>query len=114
RHALHRLSLPYEESAKAFRLPTLNNELIAEATRIDGMFFLRLKRFGNRRAIRQLAAEVNEFFRTAPVRTNRRVSYALVVIGAAILLSGSWLTYERLSIQARMRAMREAHMKIFK
>ncbi|HEY7184791.1 MAG TPA: hypothetical protein VIC84_25365, partial [Blastocatellia bacterium] len=83
RHALNRLSLPYEESTKTFRLPTLNNELIAQATSIDGIFFLRLKRFGNRRAIRRLAAEVNDFYKTAPVRTNRRVSYALIVIGAA-------------------------------
>lgn len=63
RHALRRLILSYEESAKAFRSPTLNNELIAEATLIDGMFFLRLKRLGNRHAIRQLAAGVNGFFR---------------------------------------------------
>ena len=109
RHALNILSLPYEESTKAFRLPTLNNELIAERSAIDGIFFLRLKRFGNRRAIRQLAAEVNDFFKTAPVRTNRRVSYALIVIGAAFLLVGSWLTYERLSFQAEMRSMRETH-----
>jgi hypothetical protein len=104
RQALQRLSLPYEESAQTFRLPTLNNELTAGATAIDGMFVLRLKKFGNRRAIRQLAVELNDFFRTAPARTNRRVSYALVVIGAVILLAGSWLTYERLSFQAKFKA----------
>ena len=100
RHALRRLILSYEESAKAFRSLTLNNELIAEATLIDGMFFLRLIRLGNRHAIRQLAAGVNGFFRTAPVRTNKRVSYALVVIGATLLLFDSWVTYERLSLRA--------------
>jgi len=114
RYALNRLSLPYEESVKAFRLPTLNNELVAETIAIDGMFFLRLKRFGNRRAIRQLAADVNEFFKTAPVLINRRVSYALVVTGAVILLLGSWVTYEQLSLRARMRAMRESHTEFFR
>jgi len=114
RHALHRLSLPYEESVEAFRLPTLNNELTAGATAIDGIFVLRLKRFSNRRAIRQLAVEIKDFFSTAPVRTNRRVGYTLVVIGAALLLSGSWLTYERLSLQAKMRTTREAHTEFFK
>jgi hypothetical protein len=114
RQALHRLSLPYEESAQAFRLPTLNNELLAVATATDGVFALRLKRLSNRRAIRQLAAELNDFFRTAPVRTNRRVSYSLVVIGAVLLLLGSWLTYERLSLRAKMRAPREARTEFFK
>jgi len=114
RHALNKLNLPYEESTQAFRLPTLNNELLTDATGIDGMFNLRLKRFGNRRAIRQLAAEVEDFFKTAPVRTNRRISYALVVFGAALLLSGSWLTYERLSLHAKIRAPREAHPEFFR
>jgi hypothetical protein len=114
RHALHRLNLTYEESARSFHLPTLNNELTAEATAIDGIFVLRLKKFGNRHAIRQLAAEIDDFFRTAPARTNRRVSYALVVIGATLLLVGSWLTYERLSFHAKMRAPHETHSEFFK
>jgi len=113
RYALNNLNLPYEESTQAFRLPTLNNELLIEATRIDGMFNLRLKRFSNRRAIRQLAAEIEDFFRTAPVRTNRHVSYALVVVGAMFLLSGAWLTYERLSIHAEMYRY-VAHPESFK
>jgi hypothetical protein len=114
RHALNKLNLPYEESTQAFRLPTLNNELLTEATGIDGMINLRLKRFGNRRVIRLLAAEVEDFFRTAPVRTNRSISYALVVFGSVLLLFGSWLTYERLSLHAKMRAPREAHPELFR
>ena len=114
RHALNKLNLPYEESTQAFRLPTLKNELLTEATGIDGMFNLRLKRFGNRRAIRQLAAEVEDFFKTAPVRTNRRLGYGLVVFGAMFLLVGSWLTYIQLSLQANMRVTREAHQNFFK
>jgi hypothetical protein len=109
RQAFSRQGLSYEESAKAFLLPALNNELIIKATLIDGMFSVHFKKSRNRRAFRQLAAEVNDFFKTAPVRTNRRVSYALIVIGAAFLLVGSWLTYERLSFQTEMRSMREAH-----
>jgi len=113
RYALNNLNLPYEESTQAFRLPTLNNELLIEATRIDGMFNLRLKRFSNRRVIRQLAAEIEDFFKTAPVRTNRRVSYVLVVVGAALLLSGSWVTYDRLSIHAEMYRYK-AHPELFR
>jgi hypothetical protein len=114
RQAVRRLGLSYEESSKAFRLPALNNELIVEASRFDGMFPLRLKRFGDRRPIRQLAAEINEVFRTAPVRTNRRLSYTIIMIGAASLLIGSWLTYQRLSLHAKMRVTREAHSEFFK
>jgi hypothetical protein len=105
RHALRRLSLSYEESAQAFRLPTLKNELAVEATLFDGMFVLRPKKFGGRRVIRQLAAEINDFFRNAPARINRRFGYAFVVIGAVILLFGSWLIYERLSLEAKMRSI---------
>jgi len=114
RHALRRLSLSYEESAQAFRLPALNNELTVEAMSFDGMFALRLKKFGDRRAIRQLAAELNDFFRTASAQTNRRLGYGLVVVGAMFLLVGSWLTYEQLSLQAKMRVTREAHQNFFK
>jgi hypothetical protein len=114
RHALRRLSLSYEESAQAFRLPALNNELTVEAMSFDGMFALRLKKFGDRRAIRQLAAELNDFFRTASAQTNRRLGYWLVVVGAMFLLVGSWLTYEQLSLQAKMRVTREAHQNFFK
>jgi hypothetical protein len=39
RQAFSRLGLSYEESAKAFRLPTLNNELFTQAPLIDGVFF---------------------------------------------------------------------------
>jgi hypothetical protein len=73
------------------------------------MFALRPKKFGNRREIRQLAAEIDDFFRTAPAQSNRRAGYALVVIGAAFLLFGSWLTYARLSLESQIRATREAH-----
>ena|SRR5262245_9503968 len=104
RQAFSRLGLSYEESAKAFRLPAFNNELIVKAAPVDGMFSVYLKRLRNRRAFRQLAPEVNEFLRTAPVRINKRVGYALVVIGAVILMAGSWLTYERLSLQAKIKA----------
>jgi hypothetical protein len=114
RHALRRLSLSYEESAQAFRLPALNNELTVEATFFDGMFVLRLKKFGDRRAIRQLATELNDFFRTVSAQTNRRVGYGFVVIGAIFLLFGSWLTYRGLSLQAKMRVTREAHQDFFK
>lgn len=114
RHALRRLSLSYEESAKAFRLPALNNELTVEAMSFDGMFALRFKKFGDRRATRQLAAELNDFFRTASAQTNRRLGYGLVVVGAMFLLVGSWLTYEQLSLQAKMRVTREAHQNFFK
>lgn len=114
RHALRRLSLSYEESDQAFRLPMLKNELAVEATLFDGMFVLRPKKFGDHRAIRQLAAEINDFFRTTPAQTNRRVGYGLVVFGAVILLFGSWLTYERWSLEAKMRVSREAHQNFFK
>jgi hypothetical protein len=114
RHTLRRLSLSYEESAQAFRLPTLKNELAVEATLFDGMFVLRPKKFGVRCAIRQLAAEINDFFRTTPAQTNRRVGYGLVVFGAVILLFGSWLTYERLSLEAKMRSTLESHQNFFK
>jgi hypothetical protein len=114
RYALHGLNLPYEESAQSFRLPTLNNELMAGATGIDGIYVLRFKRFGNRPATRQLAVEIKDYFRTAPVRTNRRVSYALVVFGGALLLFGFWMTYERLSLQAKMRATGAAHTEFIK
>ena len=114
RHALRRLSLSYEESAQAFRLPTLNNELTVEAMAFNGMFALRLKKFGGRRAIRQLAAEINDFFRTTPAQTNKRLGYGLVVIGAVFLLIGSWLTYKQLSLQAKMRDTREAHQNFIR
>jgi hypothetical protein len=80
----------------------------------DGMFALRLKKFGDRRAIRQLAAELNDFFRTASAQTNRRLGCGLVVVGAMFLLVGSWLTYEQLSLQAKMRVTREAHQNFIK
>jgi hypothetical protein len=114
RHALRRLSLSYEESVQAFHLPTLKNELMVEAGAINGMFALRPKKFGNRHEIRQLAVEIDGFFRTVPAQTNRRLSYALVVIGAAILLLGSGLTYARLSLESKMRATRGAHTGFFK
>lgn len=114
RHALRRLNLSYEESAQAFRLPALNNELTVEAMSFDGMFALRLKKFGDRSAIRQLAVELNDFFRTASAQTNRRLGYGLVVVGAVFLLVGSWLTYEQLSLQAKMRVTREAHQNFIK
>jgi hypothetical protein len=102
RHALRRLSLSYEESVQAFRLPTLNNELMVEAGAVNGMFTLRPKKFGNRREIRQLAAEIDDFYRSAPAQPNRRIGYALVVIGAALLIFGSWLTYAQLSLESKM------------
>ncbi len=101
-------------SVLTFSLPTLNNELMAEATAFDGMFVIRLKKFGNRHVIRQLTAELNDFFRIVPAQTNRRVSYALVAIGSVLLLLGSWLTYERWSLESKMRAGREAHTEFFK
>jgi hypothetical protein len=104
-HALRKMNLPYEESAQAYRLPTLNNELLVETTAIDWLFNFRLKRSGDRSTLRQLAAEIDESFRNAPARINRRFSYALVVIGAVILLFGSWLIYERLSLEAKMRSV---------
>ncbi|HEU0184660.1 MAG TPA: hypothetical protein VFS27_05055 [Blastocatellia bacterium] len=116
RQAFSRLSLSYEESAKAFRLPALNNELYAQAP-LDGVFFLRFKRLRGLRAMRQLARqldpEVKEFFKTAPVRINKRLGYALVVIGVAFLLLDSLVTYERLSLRARMRSLDEAHTEFF-
>ena len=99
RHALRRLSLSYEESAQAFRLPTLKNELAVEATLFDGMFVLRPKKFGVRSAIRQLTPKINEFFRTAPAQTNKRLGYGFIVIGAVILLFGSWLIYLTIGIK---------------
>jgi hypothetical protein len=113
RQAFSRLGLSYEESAKAFRLPALNNELIVEAAPVDGMFSVYLKRLRNRRAFRQLAPEVNEFLRTAPVRINKRVGYALVVLGVAFLLFNSLVTYKQLSWRASMRAMEEGHTEVF-
>lgn len=107
RQAFSRQGLSYEESAKGFRLPALNNEVIAKATLIDGMFSVHFKRVGGRRAFRQLAPEVKEFFRTAPVRINKHVGYALVVIGVAFLLLDSLATYKQLSSRARMRALEE-------
>lgn len=68
RHALHRLSLPYKESDRSFSLDTLNNELMVEAMVFNGMFVFRFKKFGNRHAIRQLTAEINDFYRTAPAK----------------------------------------------
>ena len=114
RQAFSRLGLSYEESAKAFRLPALNNELFAQASLIDGIFFLRLKRLSGLRAMRQLTPEINEFFRTAPVRINKRVSYALVVMGVAFLLFDFLVTYEQLSLRARMRALHEVHAEFFR
>jgi hypothetical protein len=114
RHALHRLSLPYEESARAFRLPTLNNELVVKATGFNGIFTLHLKRLRNRRAIRQLVTEINDFFRTAPAQINKRLGYGFVVIGAVFLLFYSWLTYKQFSLQAKMRATRETHQNSFR
>jgi hypothetical protein len=113
RQAFSRLGLSYEESAKAFRLPALNNELIVKAAPVDGMFSVYLKRLRNRRAFRQLAPEVNEFLRTAPVRINKRVGYALVVLGVAFLLLNSLAPYKQLSLRARMRAMTEGHTEVF-
>jgi hypothetical protein len=116
RTALSRLGLSYEESAKAFRLPALNNELFAQAP-LAGVFFLRFKRFRGLRAMlqlaRQLAPEVKEFFKTAPVRINKRLGYALVLIGVAFLLLDSLVTYERLSLRARMTSLDEAHTEFF-
>jgi hypothetical protein len=114
RQAFSRLGLSYEESAKAFRLPAFNHELIVKAMPADGMFSVYLKRLRNRRAFRQLAPEVNEFLRTAPVRINKRVGYALVVFGVAFLLINSLVTYKRLSLRTRMRAMEEGHTEVFK
>jgi hypothetical protein len=102
RHALRILSLSYEESAQSFRSPALNNELTVGAMTFDGMFALRLKKFGGRRAIRQLAAEINDFFRTTPAQTNKRLGYGLIVIGAVFLPVSSRLTYIQLSLQAKM------------
>lgn len=117
RTAFNRLGLSFEESAKAFRLPTINNELFAEAPLFDGVFFLRFKRFRGLRAMRQLtrqlAPEIKEFFKTAPVRINKRLGYALVVIGVAVLLFVSLMTYKQLSLRARMRSLDEAHTEFF-
>jgi hypothetical protein len=113
RQAFSRLGLSYEESAKAFRLPALNNELIVKAAPADGMFSVHLKRLRNRRAFRQLAPEVKEFLRTAPVRINKRAGYALVVLGVAFLLVNSLATYKKLSLRARIRAMEEGHTEVF-
>jgi hypothetical protein len=77
------------------------------------MFSVYLKRLRNRRAFQQLAPEVNEFLRTAPVRINKRVGYALVVLGVAILLLNSLAPYKQLSWRARMRAMKEGHTEVF-
>jgi len=104
-HALRKMNFPYEESAQAYPLPTLNNELLVETTAIDWLFNFRLKRSGDRSTLRQLAAEIDEFFRNASARINRRFGYALIVIGAVILLFGSWLIYERLSLEAKMRSI---------
>src|SRR5215510_1272369 len=114
RQAFSRLGLSYEESPKAFRLPALNNELIVKAAPNDGIFSVYLTRLRNRRAIRYLAPEVNEFLRTAPVRINKRVGYALVVFGVAFLLFNSLVTYKQLSLRARMSAMKEGHTEVFK
>ncbi|HEY8459274.1 MAG TPA: hypothetical protein VIM99_02780, partial [Blastocatellia bacterium] len=96
----------------------LNNELFAQASFIDGMFFLGFKRFRGLRAIRRLARrlapEIKEFFRTAPARINKRAGYALVVIGVAFLLLDSVATYKRLSLRARMRALDEVHAEFSK
>jgi hypothetical protein len=113
RQVFSRLGLSYEESAKAFRLPAFNHELIVKAMPVHGMYSVYLKRLRNRRAFRQLAPEVKEFFRTAPVRINKRLGYALVVIGVAFLLLDSLVTYEQLSLRARMRSLDEAHTKFF-
>jgi hypothetical protein len=111
RQAFGRLGLSYEESAKGFRLPALNNELIVKSGPIAGMFSVHLKRFRGRRAFRELAPEIKEFFRTAPVRINKRAGYAIVVIGVAFLLFQSLLTYKRLTLRAEMRAMEEEFSK---
>ena len=95
-------------------MPTLNNELTVEAMAFNGMFALRLKKFGGRRANRQLAAEINDFFRTTPAQINKRLGYGLVVTGAVFLLIGSWLTYKQLSLQAKMRDTREAHQNFIR
>jgi hypothetical protein len=113
RQAFSRLGLSYEESAKAFRLPAFNHELIVKAMPVHGMYSVYLKRLRNRRAFRQLAPEVKEFLRTAPVRLNKHVGYALVVLGVAFLLLDSLVTYEKLSLRARMRSLDEAHTKFF-
>ena len=113
RQAFSRLGLSYEESAKAFRLPAFNHELIVKAMPVHGIYSVYLKRLRNRRAFRQLAPEVKEFLRTAPVGINKRLGYALVVIGVAFLLLDSLVTYERLSLRARMRSLDEAHTKFF-
>jgi hypothetical protein len=114
RQAFGGLGLSYEESAKGFRLPALNNELIVRSGPIAGMFSVHLKRFGGRRAFRELAPEIKDFFKTAPVRINKRAGYALVVIGVAFLLFESLLTYKRLSLRAKMRALDEEYTQFSK
>lgn len=102
---LRQMNLPYEESAQAYRLPTLNNELVLEPTAVDWSFNFRLKRFGDRSTLRQLAVEIDKFFGNAPARINRRLGYIHIVFGVIILLVGSWLTYERWSLEAKMRSL---------
>ncbi len=104
-YALGRLNLPYEESAQTYRLPTINTKLLAEATAIDGVFQINLKKWGNHRTVRRLAAEINGFFKTMPAPPKPRESYGLIAIGSALLLLGSWVTYSRLSIHAELRAL---------
>jgi hypothetical protein len=112
-HTLRQMNLSYEESAKGYRLPTLNNELVLESA-IDWSFNFRLKRFGDRSTLRQLTVEIDKFFGNAPARINRHMGYTHAVFGVIILLAGSWLTYERWSLEAEIRSMREAHQSFFK
>jgi hypothetical protein len=107
RQAFSRQGLSYEESDRAFHLPALDNDLIIRSGPIDGTFSINLKRIRNRRAFRQLASELKVFFRTAPVRKNKRDGYLLVVVGVAYLIFHSQLTYYQLSLRAQMSAMEE-------
>ncbi len=113
RQAFRSLSLPFEESAQTFRLSTLNNILIPGMTLLNGVFILRYKNF-DRSLIRRLAQEIKDCLGTAPALNNRRFGYGLVVIGALILIAGSWVTSERLSFYTWMRAQRKVQQSYFR